>query len=468
MKKVLILTAMLIYFSGCSKDIEGFAELPPIPAIPSESPSDTVANPGNPSYDAPEPINPPYQVPQVKSTSDFANIIYIDPTYTRNDSDGSIQRPYRNMNDRFSKGIPANTAFLFKRGTTHPKIGRTSSPLNDMIYNNNYIGAYGEGDRPVIGGIWVAGDSDGLTIRDINISAISQAGPDSWDILIMLYGDAPGRKSPKNITIAYNILNGLHNQKGSWTSTDGPRPYPHMGVRGGGQNIVIFNNRISNVGSNGMWVGGSPGLKIVRNYIYNVNRAHWGRGIQGTTTVAGGDGIQITYRFAGAYVAGNFIHVAKDYYREFPNGNDFWKHALIMNASPTGGWDSPLGDGVTVEYNTIYSQPLGKHTSPIIYYNPPKGTKFRNNLVGPEPGRSGRTAMAGDAFVVTEHLKTDGITNNCFIRRDPSRIDPVTFPANDGIVLDKKNQIFNNWTDYQSFLRGNQPVGSDIDPNNFF
>jgi hypothetical protein len=485
MKKVFLLVAILVYFAGCSKDIEGFAELPN-PGLPSDSPADTVANPeipsdnqsdtdtnpeipsDNPVIPSPTPINPPYQVPQVKSASDFANIIYIDPTYTRGDSDGTIGKPYPDMNKQFSKGVPANTAFLFKSGTVHPKIGRSPSPLDDMIYKNNLIGAYGEGKRPVIGGIWVAGNSDGLTIRDLNISAISQAGTDSWDILIMLYGDAPGKSSPINITIAYNIINGLHNPGGSWTSSNGPRPYPHMGIRGGGRNIVIFNNSISNVGSNGAWLGGSQGLKVVRNYVYNVNRAHWGRGIQGTTTVAGGDGIQITYRFAGAYVAGNYINVGKDYYSEHPNGNDFWKHALIMNASPTGGWDSPAGDGVTVEYNTIYSQPLGKHSSPIIYYNPPRETRFRNNLIAPAPGRVGRTPMAGSGVRVTDHLKAKGISNNHFIRRDPSRSDPVTYPENDGIVLDNQNRIFNNWADYESFTRSNPRAGSDIDPNNFW
>ncbi len=474
MKSVLCFSVIFLSIIGCSKEIEDYIYIFTPTEITDSEPD--FSDSDNNSPDLEDGKGDPseskggfsYSVPDVKTASDFAIKIYFDPDYTGENSDGSIERPFTNMNVRFADAIPANTAFLFKRGTTHEKIGRLSngSQLTRMIYNNNLIGAYGEGQNPVIEGIWVASNSDGLSIRDLNIQAESQAGADAWDIIINLYGGDGSR--PSNVTIAFNTLNGVYNPNGSWTSHSGPRPYPHMGIRGGGKGTVIYNNIISNVGDNGIYFDAHQGLQIVRNYIYNVNRMNWGRGLQHNV---GGDCIQIAWSFCGAYVAGNYLDPGRDYYDLHPNGNDFWKHSYIANASPTGGWDSPT-NGTITEYNTFISPPTNTFgMGPVVYYNPPKNSVFRNNFIAPIKGINGRVALAGSNYSVRDHLNQDephGIYDNIFIRHNSNQESSVTYPADDGLVTERGNLIFSSWSEYLEFIKDNDPVGSDIDPDDFW
>ncbi|MGF1585655.1 MAG: hypothetical protein ACFCUM_10060, partial [Bacteroidales bacterium] len=159
MKKIFYLIALMVCFSGCTKDVDNYLEIRPLrPELPSASP------------DAPTPKlkTPPYKIPEVKTESAFKYKIYFDPDYRGNDSNGTKDKPYTDFNKQYSKGIPSNTAFLFKRGTSHPKIGRQvkegNSFYSNMLYNNNLIGAYGEGPRPVIEGFFIMAGSHHLTI----------------------------------------------------------------------------------------------------------------------------------------------------------------------------------------------------------------------------------------------------------------------------------------------------------------
>lgn len=474
MKCILCFSVIFLSLVGCSKEMEDYIFI----FTPTEI-SDTLpdlSDADNNSTEFEDGKGDPteskggiyYSVPDIKEASGFTNKIYFDPDYTGSNSDGSLERPYTNMNEQFADAIPPNTAFLFKKGTTHEKIGRLTNGnrLTRMVYNNNLIGAYGEGQNPIIQGIWVASNSDGLTIRDLNIQAESQAGADAWDIIINLYGGDGTR--PSNITIAYNTLNGVYNPNGSWTSHSGPRPYPHMGIRGGGEGITVYNNIISNVGDNGVYFDAHQGLHIVRNYIYNINRMNWGRNQKHNV---GGDCIQLAWSFCGTYIAGNYLDPGRDYFELHPNGNDFWKHSYIANASPTGGWDSPT-KGTTTEYNTIISPPTNSWSSgPVIYYNPPKNSAFSNNLIAPTKDGNGRIAMAGEGYCVTDHLNQDepyGIYDNHFIRHNSNQESSITFPTDNGLLIDKHNLIFNSWDEYLEFIKANDPVGSDIDTDDFW
>lgn len=101
----------------------------------------------------------------IPSENDYNNIIYIDPDYS-GDSDGSFDRPFKTFNDAPQR---SNTAYLFKRGTSYV----VSSGHYRFNGENVLLGAYGEGDRPVIeaegkGGIIFP--KNNIVVRDIEVS----------------------------------------------------------------------------------------------------------------------------------------------------------------------------------------------------------------------------------------------------------------------------------------------------------
>jgi hypothetical protein len=289
MKNFLYLLAILIMFSGCTKDIESYLDprsrKPVVENTDDLSDSDDTSdpddtsepgNPSDPDDDKPPIIiaPPPYKVPNVKTSNDFQHKIYIDPDYKGTDSDGSIQRPYRTIN-HFRNGVPANTAFLVKRGTTHEKVGRqfggNHTRYTSMIYKNNFIGPYGTGPRPVIEGFWIMGGSDGLTIRDIHIYAESQWSP-GQDAIVYMHNSAysptatPAARC-NNVTIAYCILEGKLNK----SNYINPTPYPQMGIKFESNNFTLYHSVIKNIWTDGVYASGGFNHKCVRNWIYDVN-----------------------------------------------------------------------------------------------------------------------------------------------------------------------------------------------------
>jgi hypothetical protein len=459
------LLALMIILSGCSKDIESFAEFPAVNLI-------------NPTAD---PVNAPYQIPEVKSASDFAYIIYIDPEYS-GPSDGSIERPFTDFNAQYQNGIPSNTAFLFKRGTNHPKIGRQTykdgrngDVYYDMVFNNNLFGAYGTGARPVVGGFFIVGNdpkyssagtwSTDITIRDLNIFGQSQAGH-AWDCMVLLhYG-------PRNVTIAHNIIEGKFNNSFAASSPplgSGPYKWPTGGIRSTSINgyLTIFNNQICNFEFDGYQGFGNVTGKttFVRNYIYNINRANWGKGYtiaDQANNWGAGDGIKFSLPTTGrgeVYIAGNYVNPGRDYHAEYPAGHDFHKAALIGFFAFEGG----LGTArpITCEHNTFIASPPGNHSTSVIW-DPSPGAPFRYNLI--DRTNMGNYTRGGEPLAVPKwHHSPVRVTDNHLIKAGSTYF---TWPNNDNL-LHNSNELFPSWNDYQTFLQTNLPVGSDIDPNNF-
>jgi hypothetical protein len=483
MKIVFYFLALMVFVSGCNKDVEGFADIPPF------------GSPENPTSNSPDqpniPGNAQYQIPEIKSHNNFTNIIYIDPSYTGGGSDGSMAKPITNFNTRYVNGIPPNTAFLFKRGTTHPKIGRLGPERNNeelykMVWNNNLIGAYGEGNMPIIGGLHIIGHVSGkspagtrsrnLTIRDIHIHAISQT-PFSWDNLINLHN------RPENITIAFNKLEGKHNPANRWPSNgilgNGPFPYPMVGIRGTSSSgfLIIYNNEIFNIGVDGIYIFGSVnGLQIIRNYVHNINRMNWGQGWSPKTDTGkwgAGDGIKLqashTSSIPGAYIAGNYIDPGRDYRSEFPNGNDWWKFSMIgfLDNGSFDAWMAKSAKGPTVEYNTFIGSPPGT-ASGHLYWNGPPSSTLRYNVLD----RTQRGNYRGGAILTSYHSRIkDHLQQSNPVRIHDNHIiagtGPVTYPNFDQYIH-ASNKIFQNLPAYLNFLQTNNPVGSDINPDNFW
>ena len=467
MKKIFGFLSLITILLGCSKDIENLAEFP----------AEFLA--------IADPVNAPYKIPEVKSASDFAYIIYIDPEYSGT-SDGSIERPFTDFNKQYQNGIPSNTAFLFKRGTNHPKIGRQTYEdgrngviYYDMVYNNNLFGAYGTGTRPVVGGFFIVGYHEGyspagtwskdITIRDLNIYGQSQAGQAQDHMVLLHYG-------PRNVTIAHNNIEGMFNNAFPASSPPvgrGPFKWPTGGIRSTSINgyLTIFNNRICNFEFDGYLGYGNVTGKtaFVRNYIYNINRANWGKGYTRADQHNGwgaGDGIKFSVSTTGKgeiYIAGNYVNPGKDYYAEYPTGWDFQKAALIGFFSYNNGWGSTRP--ITGEYNTFIASPPGSSSTSVIW-DPPPGSPFRYNLIDRTNMGNYTGAGGGEPLAVPKRNLTKVpymITDNHLIKAGSTY---STWPNNDNL-LHTSNKLFVDWAAYQTYLESNDPVGSDIDPDNF-
>ncbi len=469
MKTILYLVTMLLTFSGCNKVDVGYFDLDPVHGEHIKEPErNEPASPGSPVY----------KIPEVKNENDFTNKIHIDPTYSGGGSNGSIEKPFTSINDNFSKGIPSNTAFLIRRGTElNEKIGRLANGtrLTDMIYKNNFIGAYGSGEMPVVGGMWIAAGTNGLTIRDIHFLAQSQQSTGHDAVIYMHNSRYFPTSSPadlcRNVTIAYCIIEGKHNPSYYYD----PTPYPLKGIKFDCDNFVLYHTEIRNIWSDGVYAGGGNGHSAVRNWIHKINlmdqRAKaenwpnpsspdprsddskstaWGKGGTGDCWQSGGAGNNY-------YFAGNI----------FDRSNSTWKFGLIMN----NGLNSN-NRGVIIEWNTFLA-PLSGAGGGAHYYNMPPDNICRYNLYdASRPNSQSYVWIAGGLSVIKYHLTQAppfGIRNNHVIKNKPGdRITWGTSNTDTDHYVHESNKIFNGLEEYKIFLQTNDPVGSDIDTENFW
>jgi hypothetical protein len=231
------------------------------------------------------------------------------------------------------------------------------------------------------------------------------------------------------------------------------------------------------VGVDGIYIFGSVnGLKIIRNHVYNVNRMNWGQGWSPKTDTGqwgAGDGIKLqashTSSIPGAYIAGNYIDPGKDYRSEFPNGNDWWKFSMIgfLDSGSFDAWTAKSANGPVVEYNTFIGSPPGT-ASGHIYWNGPPSSTLRYNVLD----RTQRGNHGGGAILTSYHSRIrDHLQQSSPVRIHDNHIitgsGPVTYPDFDQYIH-VSNKIFRNLAAYLNFVQTNTPVGSDINPDNFW
>jgi hypothetical protein len=204
---------------------------------------------------------------KLKSSSDYTNIVYIDPSYTGLEM-GSLGQPYNSFSD-FT--IVTNTAYLLKRSTT-----LTHSEQITISVNNVLIGAYGVGNRPQlkttsdINTFYITGD--GCTIRDLHPQNLF---------------------SPKNTTNAHSPF-----QVSNAVNLDiynNEIEYAHMGIRtgGGSTGMRIIGNTIHNIYLDGGYFQNQNYTEVAWNNVYNINQSYFDNT---DASYSSGDGFQ----FAGA------------------------------------------------------------------------------------------------------------------------------------------------------------------------
>jgi hypothetical protein len=363
---------------------------------------------------------PPYEIPIIKTEADFGNKVYIDPSRSSN-GNGSLNSPFNTLQ---GINIQSNTAYLLRRGTV----------LNERVnkkWNNNMIGAYGNGAKPIVnGGFHVQGDSRNTTFTDLDIRA------DKYTSSLSSVINFVTSPRSRDITIAYCNIKGVNNRG---------RGFPHYLIHHGSDNMVVYHNEMSHCTNNGWWLGGFANVRIVRNWIYKVS-------LDGENkTDNSGDGIQAMYTNHNMYIAGNIID----------KSNAIWKYALMLNKKA-----EYASDNMRVEYNTFIA-PRSGNGGAAVFWRPSGGKNnyFRKNVVNSH-SHEGRTSL-----VIPFHTAKDQLygirDNHILVPADKN----ITWPYDIQSSLPKDNRIFNTMSAYSTFLKNNPNIGlygSDIDVKNFW
>lgn len=440
---------LIVLISGCTKELDDYIEV-----FKPEYYSSPEMEPGTKSF--------PYELPEIKTEKDFENVIYIDPSGSN--GNGTIDSPFNSLN---GITIQSNTAYLIKRGTIlKEKVGRLQAEdshrvLRDMIWNNNFIGAYGEGARPVVNGFFIWEGSDGLTIRDLNIRAESQWSS-GWDAVVYIHN-----VDVKNITVAYCEISGIYNDSNQksypYAQPSGPFAYPLLGIKAQGHNITIYRNIVKDVWSTGMWIGTTSNLKVVRNWIHDIVRAYQFIGINKEMLTenpnnVSGNCLSFQWEYENLYVAGNILDKSASE----------WKSAFSLGYQK--GWGSTKR-GYIIEYNTFVSPKAGSGGSGTYFVAPPESYLRYNLFDGTNQGsQSGCTPITSAGTLIRDHLQQNDpvyITKNHIIKH---RADaPATYPDSDEYFANC-NKVFDTFAEYNQYLKEKGAVrfGSDIDKNNFW
>jgi hypothetical protein len=351
----------------------------------------------------------PYEIPTINTESNYNTIFYIDPSRSSN-GNGSINSPFNVL----PSNLQQNTAYLIKRGTTHPGINRR--------FVNVLIGAYGSGSQPVItGGLVVQNNSSNSTIRDLDIT-----NQGTWARVI----EFNHQNSSQSITVAYCKIRGVK-QNGR---------YPQYAIHHAVDGLVLFNNEIFNIDNNGWWLTPHSNIKVVRNWIHNVNKGGENNGNNS------GDGIQAEYGLNGMYFAGNIID----------KSNSMWKYALMLNGQQNNN---------VFEYNTFYAPKAGAGGAAVRWLAH-QGGIFRKNLVRSIGDNGSQLVTPFDTWGPHANKAAPyGIRDNHILRVGGS----INNVATNGVVISNCNKVFQSISEYNSYKANNPALyGSDITSANFW
>ncbi len=366
-------------------------------------------SPANESYSNNETI-PPYEIPEINTEADYSGTVYIDPSASSN-GNGSMSSPLRNL----PSSLQPNTAYLIKRGTTHPSIQER--------FDNVLIGAYGTGESPIIeGGIVVENNSRNTTLRDLDITNTANTF-----VLDFLH-----QNTSTDITVAFNKIRGIQ--------TGGK--YPKYALHHTVTNLVLFNNEIFNIENNGWWLSSRKNNKVIRNWFHNVNKGGE------TSTDNTGDGIQAQYGLDGLYFAGNIIDKT----------NSMWKYALMLNGDQKNN---------VFEYNTFYAPKGGAGGAGVRWMAHENGI-FRKNLVRSVCDHGTDLVVPFDTWDSHANKTAPyGIRDNHILRKGGT----IATVSTNGVTLDGSNKVFSSNEEYSDYLQANAHeglYGSDITSANFW
>jgi hypothetical protein len=195
------------------------------------------------------PPTPVEDLPDILDATDYATVVYIDPSHS---SPGDGSSPDSPLASWAEVTFQADTAYLQKRATTD-----TQASGFQIQAENVLVGAYGQGERPALSGpINVVGDR--VTVRDLEI--------DGGGLEI-------NHPSPHPLyTVLFN--NEVHG----------------AGISSAGYHFRILNNEVHHVPVDAIFVQYARDFEIAGNYIHHVNQVFHQDPSQ---DVSAGDAIQL-------------------------------------------------------------------------------------------------------------------------------------------------------------------------------
>ena len=323
----------------------------------------------------------------VLSEADFARVVYIDPEAV---SPGAGDSPGSPLHSWTEVNWTSGTAYLQKRGTTET-LPTFLSPGAEPIL----MGAYGEGERPVLQTFWSEGGEraaihmgtrGNITVRDMHVRA-----PNIACAIRLGFGG--------NITLFNNRLE----------NTD-------RAVRGhsAGTGFRLIGNLIHNTERSGVWLqyhNADPNeVEIAWNHIFDVN-TRW-EDPYVPETIAAGDCVIIN--------GSTHVHIHHNVFDRTLTGNKF---SLIVNRY---GASTTLVRGL-IEHNYLTSPRHAGDGGAALYLEQASGWIVRYNVFDGDPverrlraiyNRSDDLAIYGNLFLrvgrITSLNPTTRIYHNVF------------------------------------------------------
>jgi hypothetical protein len=294
----------------------------------------------------------------IKSASDYSNIIYIDPGY-RGVSTGSLTQPFKSWDDITFRD---NTAYLQKRGT------KVTLSASRTLTNRILLGAYGEGDRPVIEGkdldsyyMFRFAGNDNI-IRDLQL--VSAKGGRQYHGVSSVYAALETVRSARNV-IYNNVF--IRASIVSWST-----------------HLRILNNDVYYTSKDGIFLENSDFVEVGNNRVIRPNQSYheWTGAGTCPEAVCTGDAILMHY-VTNWYVYNNFL-LRDDTGNKFAfisnsGGNGLIECNTMVGPSQPGFGNAILYLGENQENITIRYNHLIGPASRVLYTHAP--LSFNNNVV---------------------------------------------------------------------------------------
>ncbi len=284
------------------------------------------------------------------SASLFGATIYIDPTNTSSNQNGSMDNPYNSW-----------TKFTFTNGNTYLQKGGTTFNTTGIALNsksNITLGSYGSGKARIVASgngnyILNISSSSNIIVKDLEITASG-----SWTSCIYINGT----------NSANNLIDNCLIHKAEWgirviTNASGNK---------------IMNSTIHDTGDDGIYVKDASTIEIGFCHIYDVNMKYL---VNTDQSYSAGDGIQIgSTNNHSFYIHDNIIDHSSmgNKFCLIVFGNNYTgileNNVLIGNANKTVSaiYLHPTTKTVTIRYNEIKNSNYGIYSYANLldaYYN---------------------------------------------------------------------------------------------------
>lgn len=376
---------------------------------------------------------------------------YIDPDYTGEDRDGSIEKPYNGYYKEFE--FHSNNSYLQKRGTT-ADFAFLSIRYSEPDMKNITLGAYGDESLPqpkIIGhhrdGI-VAIGANNVIIENVHIIG-EYLMTEGESISGCIHMGAVNNIIIRNCEIE-RAFNGIRKL-----------PYGH----GQSAGLLVEDCHIHDIMDDGIFINRTHDVTIRGCHIERVNLEYW-TGDQ-TESTAPGDCIQLTHQCDNFLIENNildkrtaglkFCFIHNNVYDETNNGkivgNTFYSPFNRPNGYPSGGaLFLGKGDNIEITNNLFCGEGYGDvHVEIKQNYSKTGGTTFIYHVTGTTTGGVGQihwTKMDFSKNIMDDH------SGPKFVRPSTDHYDRVWLKVTNNTLVYETPNNSNFGMSFSSTIRG--------------